>query len=106
MRERPFYIFVDRQIKAVEYEEWDAWLRHEWKTGQKDMCISRTQVNGRDVYTRFLGMDLRGPDASEPIFFETMVLPRCVYSKRCSTYEQSLEQHKRVVELVESGADI
>jgi len=83
--------------------EWAKWF----ETMYDARIVKKSQVGKREVSTVFLAIDhsFSGDDSIPPLLYETMIFPSeedvDYYQERCSTREQSLEQHQKAIQYLE-----
>lgn len=88
-------------IPAISTRQWTVWFsdisnRRVAKTDiSSDVCVS----------TVFLGLNHNWSDSKKLLVFETMVFGGDYDGEmeRCSTWEEAVEMHQRMVELVTGG---
>ena len=92
------YILVNREPVEVDLMEWARWLQE----NENDRSVKKTKIAGTDISTAFLGVDHNFSGEGSPILFETMILggPYNQYCWRYSTWDEAIEGHNRVIELV------
>ena len=92
------YVLRDKiPIRERDYRKWAVWFET-----SPDRIVARTTVGSDEVSTVFLGIDHRFGAGGPPLLFETMVFPKCDYTRRCSTWEEAETQHRKVVEALEA----
>ncbi len=81
----------DHNLVPATFDEWGAFFSQIDKRR-----VARTNVNGCDVSTVFLGMNHNYGDGP-PLLFETMIFggPENDYTDRCTTWAEAEEMHKR-----------
>ena len=86
---------ADKNVIPCSLEEWGTMFED-----FKKRIVGRTQLNnGVLVSSVFLGLNHNYSDANNPHVFETMVFggPNDGDCERCSTWQQALEIHERIV---------
>lgn len=92
------YVLVDKiVVPELDLIRWGKALENGFR-------VALDEFDGITVSTVFLGLDHSYRDSDIPILFETMVFfdsggYESQYMERCSTYDEALAQHKRVVEM-------
>lgn len=92
------YVLVDKiPVREPDVIKWGKALENRFR-------VALDEFNGITVSTVFLGLDHSYRDSDIPILFETMVFFDSEgyagqYMEKCSTYDEALAQHKRVVEM-------
>lgn len=76
----------------------------EWFEQIEKRIIKRTFIEyGNEdilVSTLFLGLDNNISGKGKPILFETKVFPHAIYIEQYITYDASLKNHNRLVEII------
>ena len=118
MQRNDQYILDDQRnvIPATSTYQWGEWIEN----NRDKRIVKQEEIDGFWVSTVFLGLDHNyqepqmGPEGIEeyhPEVFETMIFDRRVngdnyseaYCRRCSTWDQAVEQHKKAVLAVKKG---
>jgi hypothetical protein len=100
---------LDRYIldgkKIVLCPDLTEWVR--WMDTAIERHVARDVLNGVLISTVFLGRPLFKFDDGATLFFETMVFgePADNYLRRCSTYDQAVAMHRRIVEEIREMQD-
>lgn len=105
---RDHYILVNRQVVAVNSEEWLQWLdKQEGNVGVRVALHTRNDVR---VSTIFLSTDHQWEDGGPPLLFETMVFiddpkdpdhPGHDYEmRRYSTWDEAVLGHIEICNMV------
>ncbi len=90
------YILENKEAKPVyDIKEWAKWYE------TNDRIVQRTQIQGIEVSTVFLGMDHRF-GKGEPLLYETMIFggEHDQYQQRYSTWDEALKGHQLACEMV------
>lgn len=98
-----FYILENKKVKEVnDCLEWGRWFQNNCNLRQ----IKREKIGGYLISTVFLGINY-GLSKKRPLIFETIVFVENILFKsglrnevdvdRCSTYDEALEMHERLV---------
>lgn len=94
-----YFILEGREVLSVSMTTWSRW----YETHFKDRVVKQEDVGAFWVSTVFLGTNYQWGDGP-PLVFETYVFRRkpdgevdmCeAWGKRCSTYDQAEDQHRR-----------
>lgn len=90
---------LDADHKPVPVEDVREWAK--WYELLGVRLVEQTTFEGILVSTVFLGID-HSFGVGPPVLFETMVFggKHADYQARCRTWDEAVEQHKRVVEMV------
>lgn len=95
------YFILDgrKPVNVGDVLEWGKWF----ETHQGWLHVAKTDIGNCYVSTIFLGLD-RSFGSGPPLLFETMVFDNSrtdreheLYCRRCSTWEEAEEQHRRAV---------
>jgi hypothetical protein len=105
-----YYILVDGEAVATDYETWLAW--YEQATADKEpgginsRRVAAWQRDDVEVSTVFLSFD-HGSGDGPPLLFETMIFggEHADYQERYSTRAEALAGHLRAVEMVRGNSD-
>ena len=101
-----YYILIDgpdgkKTAIPATVREWSKWSEG------ADRKLWRTDVDDYTVSTVFLGLDHNFDEHGPPLIYETMVFPKgdwCErYCDRYSTYEEAMNGHQRVCDLLRLG---
>jgi hypothetical protein len=86
-------------IPCTDLFDWGRWMKDTEKRRVGDITIDDAQIS-----TVFMGLD-HNFSGGEPLLFETMIFggEHDQYQERCSTWEQAVEMHDRVVRMVKNG---
>lgn len=98
--------YYDREGNPLELMEWAAIFERRSNENEDEWVIGRTEVEGAEVSTVWMGIDHNFSDDGPPLIFETMVFGDSEYAEyqwRYSTEEEAREGHERVVLALASG---
>lgn len=98
MRTKPKYYKLENKIAVpCELDEWARCLE------LKTKIVQQTQIGAVEVSTVFLGLD-HSYGEGEPLLFETMVFGGDHDEEmwRCSTWVEAVEQHRKVLCIVQN----
>ena len=82
------------QVKpADDFLKWAEWFEN-----RENRIVRQDEENGVRVSTVFLGIDHNWSGEGPPVLFETMVFggPTNEDTYRCCTWDQAIEQHRKV----------
>ena len=99
MTDHHYLLHDDHTIEAISIKEWlssDESCRAEQRNNKS---VALTTDGNVEVSTIFLQVDHNYKQGGPPILFETMVFcgDNAISTVRCSTYDQAVAQHKRIV---------
>ena len=100
MRADKYILDGHTPIPCEDTQEWGRW--YEKNVEQRRVGLTDLE-NGVRVSTVFLGLDHQWGDGP-PLLFETLVFEGMndEYMERCSTWDEAVEQHKRIVSAQEN----
>lgn len=94
------YILEGKEPKEATLQEWGNWFN------TADRHVDRTQINGKDVSTVFLGLDHNYGPGTTPVLFETMIFGldgHDEYCERYCTWEEAEAGHAKAIQWVKDG---
>ncbi len=99
------YYKLDANKKVIPCSmiEWSDQYEELSKSGTKH--VSDDEIDGKRISTVWLGLDHQWGNGA-PILFETMVFDpvgKEIYCDRYSTWDESVEGHKKAIEWVKNG---
>ena len=96
-----YYILEDGKPKPVsDVLEWSQW----YEANREGHIVAQTELSGARISTVFLGLD-RSFGEGPPLIYETLVFdgPHDMEMDRCSTPEQAVAMHQKMVKKVRGG---
>lgn len=103
-----FYKLIDKKVvECSNALEWGKWFENFDNRAIADDYVGEWHESPCCVSTAFIGIDLNY-GFGELHLFETMVFGGKLqdYQQRCSTYEEAIKQHNRVLRLVKDSLSV